>query len=106
MKTKVMTNLFMGLLIGGLSSASFAAESKSAESDGIMQLPTFYVYASDSKPEDDTLAVINITWTFQKSLNFQSNLDIITIAAPGNTTKTVLVPSIQTSLVNADFAGG
>lgn len=106
MKTKVITNLFMGLLIGGLSSASFAAESKSAESDGIMQLPTFCVYASDSKPEDDTLAVINITWTFQKSLNFQSNLDIITIAAPGNTTKTVLVPSIQTSLVNADFAEG
>ena len=106
MKTKVTTRLIAGLLFAALSSASLTADTGTAESDGIMQLPTFYVYASDSEIKENELAVVSTDWTFQKSLNFQSNLDVITIATPGNTTRTVSIPSIQTALVNTDFAEG
>lgn len=106
MKTKIITQLIAGLLIAALSSASLAADIKTAESDGVLQLPTFHVYASDSETKENELAVTSTAWTFQKSLNFQSDLDMITIVAPGNMTKTVSVPSIQTALVNTDMAEG
>lgn len=99
MKMKMKSKLILGLLLAALSGASLSGTLITAKSDGAMQLPTFYVYASDSDiPEDNGLPVVS-QWQFQKTLDFHSEPVAIQVLVPGNEIQSVNTPGIVSSLV-------
>ena len=105
MKTNITSKILTGALIAALSSTSLSAELIAKKSDEAVQLPTFYVYASDTNLSEKSLVTVDTDWKFKKSLDFQSDPKTTTILTPGNKTEDIQVPAIRTLLINADIAG-
>ena len=102
MKMNMKTKLTLALLSIVLSCTSLSGTLVSANSDGIMQLPVFFVYASDSDSTEVNDLKANTDWRFQKSLDFESKPVVIQVLGPSDTIHNVPTPSIRVSLVNAE----
>lgn len=100
MKTKTLTKtaIFLALIMS--ITASVSASKIQYNTDGIMNLPTFYVYASDEEGTQEATASTNGDWTFEKSLDSEGRVEI-EVALPSGENVTVYTPGISTSLVKS-----
>jgi hypothetical protein len=103
MKMKMKSKLATTALIAALSGAAVTANAENENNDGIMELPVFYVYASDSEVTDSTMTTVQTDWKFEKSLDFQADPIYIVVEGPGDETYKVRTPGIRTSLLNGEI---
>ncbi|MDA0347284.1 MAG: hypothetical protein O3C43_03910 [Verrucomicrobia bacterium] len=97
------SKLTLGVLIAVLSCASLSGNMISLKSDRVMELSVFNVYAPDSKETKNNSFLMNSNWKFQKSLDFNSEPDFITVVGPGEESHSIPTPSIKTTLVNTSI---
>ena len=97
------TKLTLTLLTIALSSASLSGSLISGNADGVMQLPVFYVYASEDEANELKGLAVNTEWKFEKSLDFDSEPVAVQILGPGDTVQNVDTPGIQIDLVKTDI---
>jgi hypothetical protein len=97
---KMKYKLTLGVLIAALATTSLRADLVSAKTDGIMELPVFYVYASGEGEPAKTSISVNADWKFMKSLDFKSAPALIAVEGLGDEKHVVSTPSIRTSLVS------
>lgn len=96
MKMKNLANI--GLLLTAFSGASLSGDLVSTSSNGIMELPTFYVYASDSESGDINVLLPVDNWQYRKKLDAQLEPVVIQVMTPGDQIQSVLTPGISVSL--------
>lgn len=99
MKTTVLTKtaLTLSLILG--MGASVTASDIQYNTDGIMELPMFYVYADDEATQESA-ASVGADWTFEKSLDSEGRVEIEVDLPTGEIVK-VYTPGISTALVES-----
>jgi hypothetical protein len=75
----------------------------SGNSDGIMELPVFHVYASDSESIESNAPMVNTNWKFKKSLDVQSESYVVQVLGPEDTSHMITTPGIKVDLVNVEI---
>ena len=95
---KYQKYLFIGIIAAALSSASLSADESYTVRDGAIELPIFFVYASDS--EEANTKTDHYTWNYKKALGYQSNPEVISVVGIDNEELNVSVPSIVVSLAD------
>ena len=100
MKTQQLTKIALIIsLIAGFTASVSASQIRIA-TDGIGELPTFYVYASDEEGTLESTASIDGDWTFEKSLDNEGRVEI-EVALPTGESVKVYTPGISTALVES-----
>ena len=81
--------------------ASVSASRLHDDVSGIMELPTFYIYASDEEASSDSVNLGVANWTFVKALDTSADRVAIEVILPGAESVQVYTPSIVTSLIES-----
>ena len=99
MKTKILTqtSLILSIIIG--FGASVSASQIQYNTDGIMELPTFYVYA-DEEVSQEVASTDNADWTFKKSIDLDERV-AVEVVLPNEERVQVFTPGISTSIAES-----
>ena len=100
MKTKILTktSLILSLVIG--FGASVSAAQIQYNTDGIMELPTFYIYASDQEASAEVASSEKADWTFKKSIDLEERV-AVEIVLPNEERVEVYTPGISTAIAES-----
>ncbi len=101
MKNKILTKitLITSIIIG--FGASVSASKVQYNTDGIMELPTFYIYASDEAATEEPVLAEQADWVFQKSIDMDAAPVAIEVVLPGEELVKVYTPAIVTALIES-----
>ena len=101
MKNKILTKitLITSIIIG--IGATVSASEIQYNTDGIMELPTFYVYASDEVASEEIASSDNAEWVFEKSLDLDAERVAVEVILPNEELVRVYTPGISIALVES-----
>lgn len=101
MKTQQLSkiSLILSIIIGFGASVSAAQIQNST--DGIMELPTFYIYASDEKAGQEFASTEAVPWTFEKSLDLDAERVAVEVLLPTEELVQVDTPAIVSELIES-----
>ena len=100
MKIKILTKSFLILSIIVGFVASVSASQIQNDGDGIMELPTFYVYASDEAASTEVASIEGADWTFKKSIDLDERV-AVEILLPNEERVKVYTPGISTDIAES-----
>ena len=89
--------LILSIIIG--FGASVSASKVQYNTDGIMELPTFFIYASDEAATDESVSTEQAEWVFQKSIDLEAAPVAIEVVLPGEELVKVYTPALVTAII-------